>query len=139
MKSIDLSSHSSPTAMSVDQTAVTGGRSIRIKELSERGRRRLLMHFLGLEDKDRLVCFGAMLSNESITRYVQRLDFSRDAVFGVFNDKLELVGVGHLVFVPRDAVPAFRDATRKARIAEFGVSVSASARGIGIGSRLFER
>jgi GNAT superfamily N-acetyltransferase len=113
--------------------------SIRVKELSERNRRRLLMHFLALGDDDRLLRFGSVLPDELVTRYVQKLDFSRDTIFGVFNDNLELVGVGHLAFAPREAVPTIRDATLKARIAEFGVSVSASARGKGIGSRLFER
>jgi RimJ/RimL family protein N-acetyltransferase len=113
--------------------------SIRVKELSERNRRRLLMHFLALGDDDRLLRFGSVLPDELITRYVQKLDFSRDTIFGVFNDNLELVGVGHLAFAPREAVPTIRDATLKARIAEFGVSVSASARGKGVGSRLFER
>lgn len=113
--------------------------SIRVKELSERDRRRLLMHFLALGESDRLLRFGTVLPDELITRYVQRLDFSRDAVFGVYNDNLALVGVGHIAFAPREAVPIIRDATLKARIAEFGVSVSASARGMGVGSRLFER
>jgi GNAT superfamily N-acetyltransferase len=74
-----------------------------------------------------------------ITKYVQRLDFNRDTVFGVYNDNLALVGVGHLAFAPREAMPALSNATLKARVAEFGVSVSASARGRGIGSKLFER
>ena len=113
--------------------------TIRVKELSERDRRRLLMHFLALEVGDRLLRFGTALPDELVTRYVQRLDFVRDTVFGVFDSKLKLVGVGHLAFAPRDAVPAITSATTKQRIAEFGVSVSSSARGAGIGSRLFER
>jgi GNAT superfamily N-acetyltransferase len=113
--------------------------SIRVKELSERNRRRLLMHFLALGEDDRLLRFGSVLPDELVIRYVQKLDFSRDTIFGVFNDNLELLGVGHLAFAPREAVPTIRGATLKARIAEFGVSVAASARGKGIGSRLFER
>ena len=141
MKSIDLSrsNFSHPIAMTSNQSPTMEKQSIRVKELSERDRRRLLMHFLALRDDDRLLRFGSVLPNELITRYVQKLDFARDTIFGVFNDNLELVGVGHLAFAPREAVPVIRDATLKARIAEFGVSVSASARGIGIGSRLFER
>lgn len=112
---------------------------VRVKELSERDRRRLMMHFLALDDGDRLLRFGIVLPDELVTRYVQMLDFSRDTVFGVYNDNLALVGVGHLAFAPREALPVLSDATLKARIAEFGVSVSASARGVGVGSRLFER
>jgi GNAT superfamily N-acetyltransferase len=111
----------------------------RVKELSERDRRRLLMHFLELDSNDRMLRFGTVLPDELITRYVQRLDFNRDTVFGVYNDDLTLVGVGHLAFAPREMVPAVSGATLKARVAEFGVSVLARARGRGIGSRLFER
>ncbi|MGH8808870.1 MAG: GNAT family N-acetyltransferase, partial [Noviherbaspirillum sp.] len=113
--------------------------TIRVKELSERDRRRLLMHFLALDNNDRLLRFGTVLPDEMITRYVQRLDFSRDTVFGVYDDNLRLAGVGHLAVAPREALPVLSGATLKANIAEFGVSVSANARGLGIGSRLFER
>jgi GNAT superfamily N-acetyltransferase len=112
---------------------------IRVKELSERDRRRLLNHFLALDSNDRLLRFGAVLPDELITKYVQRLDFKRDTIFGVFDNNLALAGVGHLAFAPREALPVVSSATAKARVAEFGVSVSASSRGLGIGSKLFER
>jgi GNAT superfamily N-acetyltransferase len=110
-----------------------------VKELCERDRRSLLMHFLELEDADRLLRFGMVLPDELITKYVQKINFSRDAVFGVFDSKFKLVGVGHLAYVPRETIPCIADATTKVRAAEFGVSVLASARGEGIGSRLFQR
>jgi ribosomal protein S18 acetylase RimI-like enzyme len=47
------------------------------------------------------------------------------------------VAAGHLAFAPREERQSA--VTDKERVAEFGVSVSASARGLGIGSRLFER
>jgi RimJ/RimL family protein N-acetyltransferase len=112
---------------------------VRIKELAERDRRNVLMHFLGLNEKDRLLRFGSVLSDELITKYVQKLDFARDAVFGVYDDRLMLVGIGHLAFAPRDSRGTGPDATLKERIAEFGVSVSEGARGLGIGSKLFRR
>jgi RimJ/RimL family protein N-acetyltransferase len=113
--------------------------TIRVKEVPERDRRRLLMHFLELNDSDRLLRFGTVLPDELITRYVQHLDFSRDTVLGVYDARLRLVGVGHLAFAPREARPVIASATVKERIAEFGVSVSESARGAGIGTKLFER
>lgn len=113
--------------------------TVRVKELSERDRRRLLMHFLALNSDDRLLRFGTVLPDELITKYVQMLNLARDTVFGVYDNKFKLVGVGHLAFAPREALPQVSDATDKERVAEFGVSVSASARGIGIGSKLFER
>lgn len=118
---------------------VNGATAIRIKELSERDRRRLLMHFLSLDNDDRLLRFGSQLPDELITRYVQKLDFGRDVIFGVHDDSFRLIGVGHLGFAPREQVPALADVTTKERIAELGVSVLPAARGLGVGSRLFER
>lgn len=138
MKTTDLAGLTPLSPMSNDQSD-SDKPTIRVKELSERDRRRALMHFLALGEADRLLRFGTVLPNELITRYVQMLDFSRDTVFGVYDDNLALVGVGHLAFAPREALPVLSDTTLKAYIAEFGVSVSASARGRGIGSKLFER
>ena len=112
---------------------------VRIKELSERDRRSVLMHFHALGEKDRMLRFGTVLSDELITKYVQKMDFARDTVFGVYDSKLALTGIGHLAFAPRDTVPSVIDATLKERVAEFGVSVLQSARGLGIGSKLFKR
>lgn len=138
MKSTELGGLTPPTTTS--KTAPDSDKpTVRVKELSERDRRRLLMHFLELDDSDRLLRFGTVLPDELITRYVQMLDFSRDKLFGVYDDNLRLAGVGHLAFAPREAMPVLSDATLKEHIAEFGVSVSATARGLGIGSKLFER
>ena len=116
-----------------------GGPTVLVKELGERDRRRVLRHFLALDDSDRLLRFGTVLPDDSIRAYVDKIDFSRDIVLGVLNRVFQLVGVGHLAFAPKDAEPARSAATSKERVAEFGVSVSKSARGQGVGSRLFER
>ncbi|MYN27608.1 GNAT family N-acetyltransferase [Duganella levis] len=110
--------------------------TVLVKELRERDRRRMLRHFLELEDSDRLLRFGSVLPDEQLTNYVNGIDFSRDMVFGVHNRVFRLVAVGHLAFAPRDETSTVTD---KERVAEFGVSVSRSARGLGVGSRLFER
>ncbi|MQR00266.1 GNAT family N-acetyltransferase [Glaciimonas soli] len=113
--------------------------NIFVKELSRRARKRLLVHFLALDERDRLLRFGTKLSDELIQRYVENLDFSRDKIFGVYDRKLRLLGVGHLAFAPRDTVPNMKAVTTKERIAEYGVSVSSAARGMGVGTRLFQR
>jgi len=111
---------------------------ILVKELSPRSRRHLLRHFLALEEKDRLLRFGTKLSDELVTSYVEKIDFTRDTIFGVYDRKLRLLGVGHLAFAPRET-SRVSGATIKAKVAEFGVSVSAAARGMGVGTKLFER
>jgi RimJ/RimL family protein N-acetyltransferase len=109
--------------------------TVLVKELGERDRRRILRHFLALDDSDRLLRFGSIIPDEAITRYVEKIDFRHDIVFGVVNRVFQLVGVGHLAFAKADKGKP----TQKERVAEFGVSVSKSARGQGVGSRLFQR
>ena len=106
-----------------------------VKELGERDRRRVLRHLLALDSNDRLLRFCSMIPDEQITAYVDKIDFSRDIVFGVVNNVFQLVGMGHLAFASADG----RKSTTKQQVAEFGVSVSKSARGQGVGTRLFQR
>lgn len=112
--------------------------NVRVKVLGERDRRRLLNHFLELDATDRMLRFGTNLPDELVTKYVQKLNFSRDSIFGVHDARFKLVGVGHLAFSPREALPR-GEVSSKENVAELGVSVSASARGMGVGSKLFER
>lgn len=111
--------------------------TVYVKELHERDRRRMLRHFLALDDSDRLLRFGTVLKNEQIESYVAKIDFEHDIVFGVVNRRFQLVGVGHLAFLGKEGER--EKATSKERVAEFGVSVSSSARGQGVGTKLFER
>jgi RimJ/RimL family protein N-acetyltransferase len=112
-----------------------GRPTVLVKELGERDRRRILRHFLALDDSDRLLRFGSIIPDDAITKYVSKIDFRHDIVFGVVNRVFQLVGVGHLAFAKADQGKP----TAKERVAEFGVSVSKSARGQGVGSRLFQR
>jgi RimJ/RimL family protein N-acetyltransferase len=114
-----------------------GHPTVPVKELSERDRKRVLRHFLALDESDRLLRFGSVLKDEQVKAYVDKIDFSRDIVFGVVNRAFQLVGVGHLAFLGKEGERA--KATTKERVAEFGVSVSKSGRGKGVGSKLFER
>ena len=112
--------------------------AVMVKELGERDRRRMLRHFLGLDSGDRLLRFGTVLPDELVQSYVEKIDFRRDTVYGVYNRVFKLVAVGHLAFAPKEKSPG-KVVTTKNEVAEFGVSVSKSARGLGIGSKLFER
>ena len=115
------------------------GQAVLVKSLAERDRRRVLRHFMALDRDDRLLRFGSVLPDPQLEAYVARLDFTKDIVFGVYNRMFQLVGVGHLGFTSREAHPDSVYYTDKEKVAEFGVSVSASARGQGVGTRLFER
>lgn len=113
-------------------------RTVLVKQLSERDRRRMRRHFLDLDDSDRLLRFGTVLPDDRLELYVAGIDFTRDMVYGVYNRMFRLVAVGHLAISPKETRQPGAP-TRKSKIAEFGVSVSSVARGAGIGSRLFER
>ena len=51
------------------------------------------MHLVALSPEDRRLRFGVSVTDETIAGYVERLDFDRDAVFGVRDDDGALVGV----------------------------------------------
>lgn len=109
--------------------AATAQQWVPIRKLAERHRPRVLQHLLALEGRDRYLRFGYAAGNHQIEQYVARLDFERDEIFGIFNRRLELVAVAHLAHLCESDRPGAE--------AEFGVSVSARARGRGWGSRLF--
>ncbi len=102
-----------------------------VRELDDTHRAAVLRHFLTLEADDRHLRFGSPTSDAVIERYVANLNFSRDALFGVFNDALDLVGIAHLAYVPPE-----KDSQRSA---EFGVSVLHDSRHRGLGAALLAR
>ncbi|WP_179405460.1 GNAT family N-acetyltransferase [Burkholderia guangdongensis] len=116
-----------------DRSAVSGNAGLApvlVRELASKDREHLLTHFLALNDDDRLLRFGQIVPDHVIENYVRSIDFGRDTVFGVFDQELALVGVGHLAYLPAEG---------DTRTAEFGVSVLERARGQGVGTKLFER
>ncbi|MES2152696.1 MAG: GNAT family N-acetyltransferase [Pseudomonadota bacterium] len=114
--------------------------AVRVKQLEERDRRRMLRHFLTLDPSDRVLRFGMQLPDGQIEAYVGKIDLGQDIVYGVYNRVFRLVAVGHLAFAHKHSLsPGKASSTSKDQVAEFGVSVSKSARGLGIGSKMFER
>jgi GNAT superfamily N-acetyltransferase len=99
--------------------------NILVKELSRLDRASLEPHFLALESEDRRLRFGAPLHDSSVRAYVAGIDFERDAVFGVHDDALNVIGAAHVA--------------RSGTHAELGVSVLAPHRDRGIGAALLAR
>jgi GNAT superfamily N-acetyltransferase len=104
--------------------------SIAIENLNESARANLALHFLALPAGDRYLRFGMVATPEIIARYIDGIDFKRDAVFAVRAASVgdlwrgALAGVVHAAF-PQDC-------------AELGVSVLPSYRGRGLASTLSE-
>ena len=99
--------------------------SVAVQHLGAGARPALREHFLALPPGDRRLRFGSSLSAEATAAYVDGIDFDRDELFGVHDDRLTLVGVAHLGFGDD--------------VAELGLSVAPAHRGRGTGSALFER
>jgi RimJ/RimL family protein N-acetyltransferase len=108
-------------------------RWVPIRSLSARHRPRILAHLMALDMGDRYLRFGYAAADEQIRRYVERIDFERDEIFGVFDRRLALVAVAHLAYEPEGEPESERPSA-----AEFGVSVALRARGRGYGARLFD-
>jgi GNAT superfamily N-acetyltransferase len=94
-------------------------------ELTSIDRAALERHFLGLDASDRRLRFGAPQSDCAIRAYVARINFVRDAVFGVWDANLQLLGVAHLA--------------RTGNHAELGLSVLSAHRRSGLGGALLAR
>ncbi|TSE30749.1 Acetyltransferase (GNAT) domain protein [Tepidimonas thermarum] len=102
-----------------------------IRTLDASHRDAILRHLLALGERDRYLRFGYAAQDEHIRRYVEGLRFGLDEVFGIFNRRLELIAMAHLAYLVSPE--------RGSDSAEFGVSVSAHARGRGYGHQLFAR
>ena len=93
--------------------------------LDQDARPRVLKHLLALPSGDRRMRFGASVLDAASEGYVARLDFERDAVYGVCDAALDLAGVTHVSLCDG--------------VAEFGVSVLPGKRRQGIGTALISR
>jgi hypothetical protein len=86
--------------------------------------RDLAGHFLALSPDDRFLRFGSVMSDAWIVAYVESLLLSADAVFVVIEPGRGIAGALHLQTMDYGAA--------------LGLSVSAWARSLGIGTRLMQ-
>lgn len=96
-----------------------------VRELTVGDRPALERHLLALDTDDRRLRFGIAPSDTAISAYVAGIDFDRDMLFGIFDEKLELLGAAHVARAPGHA--------------ELGVSVLAEHRNRGVGEALLAR
>ena len=81
--------------------------------------------YIALEPEDRRKRFCCTLSDESISKYVDRINFSSDTVLGAFDEHAQIVGLAELV--------------RGEKASEMAFSVRPDKRGQKIGTRLTHR
>lgn len=124
-------------ARSAEPTAAAGRAAtpgiVPIRALSAAHRERVRGHLLALGAADRVLRFGWRASDAQVEAYVDRLDFVRDQLFGIFNRRLDLIALAHLALAPRGPSGQPGDS------ADLGLSVLPHARGRGYGGRLFAR
>jgi GNAT superfamily N-acetyltransferase len=118
------------TGVSQEQLRKTEGVLIPVAALGVEHMPQITQHLLALSERDRYLRFGYTATDEHIKRYVAGLKFERDEIYGIFNVELQIIAMAHLALM-KDVGREFSS--------EFGVSVSAHARGRGYGARLFER
>ena len=80
--------------------------------------------YVALEPEDRHKRFCCTISDETISKYVDRLDFSSDTVLGAFDEQAQIIGLAELV--------------RGAEAGEMAFSVRPDKRGQKIGTRLIQ-
>ena len=100
-----------------------------VAQLGPHHRNRVLEHLHGLSEQDLRLRFGYAVTDGALRAYVRKLHFSRDAIFGIFDDAAELLALGHLGFEKNASL----------KTAEFGLSVLPCARRRGFGLRLLQR
>jgi len=81
--------------------------------------------YIALSPDDRRKRFCCSLSDETICKYVDRLDFTRNTVLGAFDEQAQMIGLAELV--------------RGAEASEMAFSVRPDRRGQKIGTMLMER
>lgn len=95
-----------------------------VKALRASDRAEIARHFHALPAEDRRHIFGAPLAAADVERYVRRIDFEREQVFGIYENDLMLEGVAHLM------------SDRETHSAQLGLSVLPLSRGAGYGYAL---
>ena len=78
-----------------------------IRPLTVFERENVRSFYLSLSADDRRRRFCCTLSDETISKYVDRLNFTRDTVMGAFDAHAQIIGLAELVRGPKESEMAF--------------------------------
>lgn len=98
-----------------------------IKRLNSSHKEKIKEHFLRLDKESRYSRFCFHIKDENIVSYVEKIKFDDNGIFGIFDEKLNIIGLGECVVDP------------KIDLAEVAFSVEPGYQGNGLGSKLMER
>lgn len=110
---------------------IAEGRTMYVEHYEKLGaehRDAVMQHLTSLDKHSRTLRFGTSARDEAVSDYVTTIDFERDIVEGVWDNKT-LAGVAHLAVY----------SSQGHRVGELGISVSKDARHRHIGKRLLAR
>lgn len=99
-----------------------------LKRLNEINRKKVLEHFLRLDYESKSSRFCTPITDENMSIYVQKIDF-KNGIFGIFNDNLDIIGLGECVF--------FKEKDKLT--AEVAFTVEKPYQGNGLGNKLMKR
>ncbi len=97
-----------------------------IKRLNNSHREKVLNHFKRLDAESIRSRFCSFMNESAIELYVSKINFSKNGIFGIFNDDLDVIGVGECVI---------EDANK----AEVAFCVEVEYQNQGLGGKLLER
>lgn len=102
-----------------------------IKKLSEFNRQKVQEHFLRLDPESRRSRFCATMNNENLSLYAKNLDFIHNGIFGIFNDNLDIIGLGECVsYDPKNGYSL---------IAEVAFSIEKPYQGKKLGNKIMQK
>lgn len=107
------------------------------KQLSVRHQDTIYHHLTSLAQEDRYNRFCGHMTDSAIARYVEKINYEQDGLFGIFNSSLELVGFAH-VAIENENVEQNSNINNKTK-AEFAFSILAQDQGKGLGNILMQK
>lgn len=103
-----------------------------IKRLYPSHKDEVLAHFLRLDEQTIYNRFCAPLRPDNLKMYVDKIDFKNSGIFGVFDDNLNIIGLGECVMYDKPDINGNIQA-------EVGFSVEQAHQGKGLGNKLMKR
>lgn len=101
-----------------------------VKKLNINHKKDVLNHFLRLDSESIHSRFCTAMKDDNLKNYVEKINFSENGIFGVFNRNLDIVGVGEIV--------NYKTKTDN-KEAEIGFSVEKEYQGKGLGNKLMQK
>lgn len=98
-----------------------------IKRLNDLNRDKVKEHFFRLDEASRYSRFCSHMKDEMLEKYIAKMNFEDSGIFGVFDESLNIIGVGECVII------------KDKDFAEVAFSVEQGYQGNGLGVKLMER